>query len=228
MDAPAPVNLSQESEARRLEASNFWSFVLFWLLFASLGTCTGLFGVINMMRFNSYEMYERHGTVVAAWSTQKEKGDNPFMIMETVSYHIAGVERNCTLEGRSFYSQRVADLVATELVIGEDRHMHVPKYVTELACLNYDDWVEYIAIGLLLFYLTALILLFVGCTAYEYVVKRPPAVATGNATPFIVGTGMATAPWVSYAPVRTVDAHNSIVRRRACRYGEVGYTGMMM
>jgi hypothetical protein len=101
-------------------------------------------GVSFIMHASSYEMYDRHGTVVAARTEQHGKGDNPFRVMETVSYHTL---RNCPLKGKSFYSQRVADFVAQEVVIGEARHMHVPVQASEHTCLFYNDVSQSLGLG---------------------------------------------------------------------------------
>jgi hypothetical protein len=45
------------------------------------------------------------------------------------------VHKNCTLTGKAYDTQRIADFVAREVVPGQLRHMRVPKYSSVHTCL---------------------------------------------------------------------------------------------
>jgi hypothetical protein len=145
-------NIQPDAEADRKRADAAGCCVVFTMIAAVLAVIASSY----LIEFSAYEMYNRQGTVVDAWARYDKDSSLPFVVMETVTYHKteggAVVLKNCTLKGEAYNNERVAGFAAHEVMIGQQRHMHVPKHASVEACMFYDDLYMDLQTALLLLY----------------------------------------------------------------------------
>jgi hypothetical protein len=136
-------------------------YLVFFVLLVIATTLTVL-AASYLIEFSEYEMYNTQGTVVNAWTKYDKDAEHSFVVIETVTYYKTegdvAMQRNCTLRGKGYDTQRIADFVAHDVVPGQIRHMHASKIASDGTCMLYGDLVTDLGLGLLALVLPTLIL----------------------------------------------------------------------
>jgi hypothetical protein len=160
MQASQNIDLaaSKATRQRRRVDIIVTTIVLFVLTGASLLTAAA---VRDLRKYSSYETHSSHGTVVDAWAKHDPYSSSKFVVTETISYHKNEngmmVLRNCTLRGKSYDTKQIAELVAHEIVLGQNRHVRVPKHASEHTCLSKREHYDYLTLGILSLVVSAVI-----------------------------------------------------------------------
>jgi hypothetical protein len=171
MQTAAQSNQPQE-EADRKRADAAGCCLVFTVIAAVLAVIASSY----LIEFCAYEMYNRQGTVVDAWARFDKDSSPAFVVMETVTYHKTEdgvmVLKNCTLKGEAYNNERVADFAAHEVMIGQQRHMHVPKHASVEACMFYEDLFMDLQNALLLLYFPTCVVGFLIIWVLHWVYKK--------------------------------------------------------
>jgi hypothetical protein len=190
--------------------------VMSWLGILAVAAYAGSFGCTLIRQYNSYAKLNIRGTIVDTWTRHKSGNFYSFVVMETLSYVRAGVQGSCTMEGKSYETQQIADVVGREVVRGQTRVMHVPLHASEHSCLTTQEYQKSLQGGIVLLLLSALIFTPFVCMlalllrrAIQEGLKKMGMVSGEEATTTSPGTEMTpngrTVAFIGYVPVSIGD-----------------------